>query len=62
MVDIEGLKIYAVSIGAFTVSLTNIDFFLKITLLVVSIGYTATKWWKLMQEDKTINKDDNETK
>lgn len=62
MVDLETIKIYGVSFGAFTISLTNIDLLLKITLLVVSIGYTATKWWKLMQDDRTSDEDKKDKK
>ncbi len=54
----DDFKLYALNIGAFTISLTNIADVLKIILLVVSIGYTAVKWFKLMQNDKTIDKDD----
>lgn len=53
----DDFKLYAINIGAFTLSLTNIADVLKIILLVVSIGYTAFKWWKLMHDDKNINKD-----
>lgn len=40
----QDLKVYALSIGAFGVSMSNIDVVLKITLMVVTIGYTIQKW------------------
>tara|TARA_R100001086_G_scaffold242402_2_gene170084 strand:+ start:2372 stop:2557 length:186 start_codon:yes stop_codon:yes gene_type:complete len=58
IIKMDDFKLYALNIGAFTISLTNIADVLKIILLVVSIGYTAVKWFKLMQNDKTIDKDD----
>lgn len=39
------LKVYLTNLGAFSVSMTNIDAMLKITLLAVSIGYTVHRWY-----------------
>jgi|TARA_R110000803_G_scaffold108377_1_gene176617 hypothetical protein len=39
------LKVYLANLGAFSVSMTNIDAVLKITLLAVSIGYTVQRWY-----------------
>ena len=44
-------KTLFLNIGTFTVSMTNIDVFLKIILLSVSILYTLHKWY-LMNENK----------
>ena len=35
------------NVGAFAVSMSNIDVILKLTLLAVSIGYTVQKWYNL---------------
>ncbi len=39
------LKVYLTNLGALSVSMTNIDAILKITLLAVSIGYTVQRWY-----------------
>tara|TARA_R110000824_G_scaffold275600_2_gene464256 strand:+ start:334 stop:519 length:186 start_codon:yes stop_codon:yes gene_type:complete len=44
-------KTLFLNIGTFTLSMTNIDVFLKIILLSVSILYTLHKWY-LMNENK----------
>ena len=41
------LKLYGINLSAFLISMTDIDVFLKITLLIVSIGYTVHKWYLL---------------
>jgi hypothetical protein len=46
------LKIYCANITSFTLSLTDIDTFLKITLLSVTIGYTLHKWYLLRKKNK----------
>ena len=45
------MKIYVLNFFSFTISLTNIDTILKIALLLVTIGYTAQKWY-LMNKNK----------
>jgi len=54
MINTE-LKIWLINATTLFISITNIDVFLKLLLLMVSIGYTATKWWQLLKKD-----DDNE--
>ena len=44
---ISDYKTLMINLGTFLFSMTNIDIFLKITLLVVTIGYTLHKWWLL---------------
>jgi|TARA_A100001011_G_C13710564_1_gene595367 hypothetical protein len=50
--DLTDLKIYGINITALSVSMTDIDVFLKIILLSVSIGYTVHKWYMLNGKDK----------
>ena len=38
------LKLYALNAFSLTISFTDIELGLKITLLIVSIGYTLSKW------------------
>jgi len=38
------LKLYMINFASFTISFTDIEMWLKILLLVVSIGYTISKW------------------
>jgi len=46
------LKLYLLNAGTLTLSMTHIDTVLKITLLVISIGYTAQRWYYLRKENK----------
>ena len=44
----EDIKLYLLNAGSFTVTMMDwLEPVLKITLLLVTIGYTAHKWWKL---------------
>ena len=55
--NIGDVKLYALNITALSVSMTNIENYLKVLLLLVSIGYTLSKWVSLKQEDKEEEKD-----
>tara|TARA_R100000353_G_scaffold5181_1_gene7360 strand:- start:685 stop:837 length:153 start_codon:yes stop_codon:yes gene_type:complete len=47
----DDLKLYVLNAGAFSVSMMDwLEPILKITLLAVTIGYTAHKWWKLKND------------
>lgn len=50
MINTE-LKIWVINASTLFISITNIDIILKLLLLVVSIGYTATKWFQLLKKD-----------
>jgi hypothetical protein len=41
------LKLYAINSLALGVTMMDIEWWLKIILLVVTIGYTVTKWWEI---------------
>jgi hypothetical protein len=43
-VNVTDARIYLLNTGALMLSMTNIETYLKITLLLVSIGYTLHKW------------------
>lgn len=44
----EDVKMYLLNAGAFTVSMMDwLEPVLKITLLLITIGYTAHRWWDL---------------
>ncbi len=48
MIGIDDLKLYCLNITSFTIaSMDWLEPALKIILLLVTIGYTAHKWWKL---------------
>lgn len=50
--NINELKLYAINSSALGVTtFTQIEDWLKIALLVVTIGYTITKWAKVKDED-----------
>ena len=38
------IKLWGLNLGAFAVTLTDIDLLLKIALLLVTLGYTIDKW------------------
>ena len=46
------IKMYVFNIGTIAVSMSQIDMILKITLLVISVGYTAHKWYILYKNSK----------
>lgn len=50
--NLTDLKIYGLNISSFAISLTDIDMVLKLTLLVVTIGYTANKWYLMNKKPK----------
>ena len=45
-------KLYIINGASFMVSLMNIDAFLKITLLLLTIGYTINKWYIISKTNK----------
>jgi len=50
--NISDIKLYAMNGGALGVTtFTQIEDWLKIILLVVTIGYTISKWSKVREED-----------
>ncbi len=46
------IKLYALNVSAMAFSFTNIDDILKVVLLIVSIGYTTSKWWSLVKKNR----------
>ena len=50
--SIQDMKLYAMNFSAFTLSFTNIDMVLKIILLIVTILYTAHKWYLMYEKNK----------
>jgi hypothetical protein len=49
--NLTDLKIYGLNLGAFAISLTEVELLLKVTVLIVTIGYTIQKWY-LMNKEK----------
>tara|TARA_R100000951_G_scaffold75002_1_gene63209 strand:- start:387 stop:542 length:156 start_codon:yes stop_codon:yes gene_type:complete len=47
MGDLLKMKVYIVNILTMAVTMTNIEVYLKILLLLVTIGYTLAKWVKI---------------
>jgi len=45
--NISDLKIYALNLSTFAISMSQVDMILKVLLLSISIGYTTHKWWLL---------------
>lgn len=50
--EVQDFKLYAMNIGAFALSLTELELLLKIALLLTTIGYTVYKWYKLYKNKK----------
>lgn len=50
--NLQDLKVYAANFTAFSISLTNVELYLKIFLLLVTIGYTLAKWNEVRQKNK----------
>lgn len=47
----QDLRVYLTNAGALTISMTDIDMILKITLLAVSIGYTVQRWYLMNKNE-----------
>lgn len=51
--SLQELKLYAINGGTLGLTtFTQIEDWLKIILLIVTIGYTISKWSKVREEDK----------
>lgn len=50
--DIQDIKLYFINLATMAITLTQIEIFLKIILLMVSIGYTLSKWHEIRTRDK----------
>ena len=51
--DLNSFKLYIINLSAITVSTMDIlEDSLKILLLLVTIGYTAQKWYELKRRNK----------
>jgi len=48
--SLTDIKIYALNGSSLMISFTNIDVALKLTLLIVSIGYTLHKWYLMTKK------------
>jgi hypothetical protein len=46
------MKLYIMNFSAFMLSFTNIDMVLKIILLLITILYTAHKWYLMYEKNK----------
>jgi hypothetical protein len=53
------IKMYLLNIGTFAISMSHIDMILKITLLILSVGYTAQRWYLLDKERREKNNNEN---
>jgi len=54
--NLSDLKMGLLNASALAVSMTQIDNVLKITLLIVSIGYTLSKWHGVIKNKKNQKK------
>ena len=57
MATVEDIKIYAANtLTVGVTSLTQLEIGLKIILLIVTIGYTLSRWWEIKENRKTKKK------
>ena len=49
--NLDYIKIWLINGTTLFISLQSIDYFLKFSLLFVSIGFTVAKWWQLVRKD-----------
>ena len=47
-------RIWLINGTAFLVSFSTLNNYVKFALLVVSFGYTVTKWYKLLKNDPDL--------
>jgi len=50
--SLSDIKIFTLNFSSLAISMTNIDVVLKLSLLVVSLGYTLHKWYLLNKNSK----------
>ena len=50
--DIQDIKLYFINLATMAITLTQIEIFLKIILLMISIGYTLSKWHEIRTRNK----------
>jgi hypothetical protein len=43
----QDVRLLLLNVTAMGISMSHVEMFLKISLLLVSIGYTAQRWWIL---------------
>jgi hypothetical protein len=54
--DMSDIKLYALNATSLALSFSQLDMVLKILLLVISVGYTAQKWYLLDKERRDKKK------
>ena len=52
IMDLQDIKLYFINIATMAITMTQIEVFLKIILLMVSIGYTLAKWYEVHNRNK----------
>lgn len=45
-------KVLLMNAGTFAISFAQIEMALKIALLIITIGYTAQRWWIMYNQNK----------
>tara|TARA_B110000259_G_C13667172_1_gene262757 strand:+ start:294 stop:470 length:177 start_codon:yes stop_codon:yes gene_type:complete len=54
--NMSDIKLYALNATSLALSFSHLDMVLKILLLVISVGYTAQKWYLLDKERRDKKK------
>lgn len=50
--DTQSIKLYIFNLATMAITMTKIEAILKIILLIVTIGYTLTKWYEIHNRNK----------
>jgi|TARA_B110000967_G_scaffold185076_1_gene205036 hypothetical protein len=54
--NMSDIKLYALNATSLALSFSQLDMVLKVLLLVISVGYTAQKWYLLDKERRDKKK------
>jgi hypothetical protein len=50
--DMLDIKLYAVALAYFLSSFLTVDFSMKFIVFILTVGYTARRWWLLEKNKK----------
>jgi hypothetical protein len=51
----QDVRLLLINTTAMTISMAQVEMILKLSLLIVSIGYTAQRWWLLHKNKNNKN-------
>jgi len=60
--ELNDIKLLAFNAAALGISFTEVEAWLKIILLAVTIGYTVSRWYSQVKKNRANEKKDSEDK